>query len=90
MAQIISSTVLLTLQVLRWMGYFSESVPQSPAEDMRVRRIVVRTACPSSCTAPLACKACVSQGASRISALTSPCFFTTVRVSPCTYLFVKV
>ncbi|KAK9831357.1 hypothetical protein WJX81_005284 [Elliptochloris bilobata] len=29
-------------QVLRWMGYFTESVPQSPAEDFRVRRVEVR------------------------------------------------
>jgi len=30
------------LQVLRWMGYFIEGVPESPAEDVRVRRVVVR------------------------------------------------
>lgn len=29
-------------QVLRWMGYFTESVPQSPAEDFRVRRVEAR------------------------------------------------
>ena len=29
-------------QVLRWMGYFTESVPQSPDEDFRVRRVEVR------------------------------------------------
>lgn len=35
-------------QVLRWMGYFRESVPQSPAEDFRVRRVEVHLSGPSN------------------------------------------